>query len=64
VSFVLAWIGLAVLARARKLWVERRRAAARRAEEDARLRARFAMDSLDDDDDAPRARDEALTPGE
>jgi cardiolipin synthase len=64
VSFVLAWVGLAVLGRARKLWVERRRAAARRVEEDARLRARFAIDSIEEDDDAPRAEREAVARGE
>jgi cardiolipin synthase len=39
-SIALAWIGLAVLGRARRLWLERRRAAAAKAAEDARIRER------------------------
>jgi cardiolipin synthase len=39
-SIALAWIGLAVLGRARRLWLERRRAAAAKAADDARARER------------------------
>jgi cardiolipin synthase len=38
IAIVLAWIGLATLGRARRLWLQRRRAAARKAADDARVR--------------------------
>jgi hypothetical protein len=41
-SIALAWIGVAILGRARRLWLERRRAAAAKAADDARVRERTA----------------------
>jgi len=41
ISIMLAWLGLAVLGRARRLWMDRRAAASRKAADDERLRERI-----------------------
>jgi cardiolipin synthase len=50
ISIILAWLGFAVLGRARRLWVDRRAAANRKAADDERVRERVSeqVDAADE----------------
>jgi len=59
ISIILAWLGLAVLGRARRLWIDRRSAASNKAADDERLREHITeqVETLDAAASRPQRED-------